>query len=172
MHHKSNPAKGVALVFLPVLLLIRSISLLAGPQPESNANMDRINAIVSELRNQLQMPQEIQVAIVAENDLMVSVELVAAKPEDTGVFVMCFDEQFLARLDEVELKAAIAHELGHVWIFSHHPYLQNEALANQIAMRVVSRESLKKVYTKLWAHLGISKNLDELLGADDTAPRQ
>ena len=139
----------------------------AGAQPESNANLERINAIVNELRNQLQMPQAIEAAIVPENDLMVSVEHVSAKAVETGTFIMCFDEHFLARLDDEELKAAIAHELGHVWIFSHHPYLQTEALANQVAMRVVSRESLIKVYTKLWAHLGVSKNLDELLGADD-----
>jgi Zn-dependent protease with chaperone function len=156
----------VVLLFLSLLLFIRSVFLVAGPHPESNANLDRINTIVSELRNRLEMPQAIQAAIVAENDLMISVEHVSAKAEDAGTFIMCFDEHFLARLDEEELKAAIAHELGHVWIFSHHPYLQTEALANQIAMRVVSRQSLIKVYSKLWAHLGVSRNLDELLGAD------
>ena len=33
---------------------------------------------------------------------------------------------------------------------THHPYLQTEQLANQIAMRVVSRESLDSVYGKVW----------------------
>ena len=44
----------------------------------------------------------------------------------------------------------IAHELGHVWIYTHHPYLQTEQLANQIALKVVSRESLDSVYGKVW----------------------
>ena len=48
----------------------------------------------------------------------------------------------------------MAHELGHVWVFTHHPYLQTEKLANQIAMRVVTRDSLVNVYHKLWEHGG------------------
>ena len=99
---------------------------------------------------------------------MVSVERVS----DVGMFVMCFDERFLADLDSDELRAAIAHELGHVWIFSHHPYLQTEALANEVAMRAVTRESLEKVYKKLWTHLGTSGNLDELLGPDVVQARR
>jgi hypothetical protein len=155
----------VVLFFLHVLILIRSNCLLAGARPESNPNLQRIDAIVNELRNQLQMPQTIQVVIAAANDLMVSVEHAPAKADGPGVFILCFDEHFLAALDEEELRAAIAHELGHVWIFSHHPYLQTEALANKVAIRVVSRESLRKIYTKLWAHLGVHGNLADFLGA-------
>jgi hypothetical protein len=105
------------------------------------------------------MSQNVDVRVEA-NDRMVSVERVG----NLGVFVMCFDEQFLAELDNDELKAAIAHELGHIWIFSHHPYLQTEALANEIALKVVTRENLEKVYKKLWTHLGTAGNLDDLLG--------
>ncbi|HET9131674.1 MAG TPA: hypothetical protein VFO86_12030, partial [Terriglobia bacterium] len=46
----------------------------------------------------------------------------------------------------------------------HHPYLQTEALANDIALRVVDRETMKKVYSKLWAYTGTAGNIDELLG--------
>jgi hypothetical protein len=49
-----------------------------------------------------------------------------------------------------ELSASIGHELGHVWIFTHHPYLQTELLANQVALRVVSREDLERIYEKIW----------------------
>jgi hypothetical protein len=161
---KSTLTATVVLLFLPGLLLIRVAGMLAGGHPSSDSNLERINAIVNELRAQLQMEQEIQVTITAANARMVSVEHTAGKRGETGVFVMCFDEHFLASLDADELKAAIAHELGHVWIFSHHPYLQTEALANQIALRVVSRESLEKIYHKLWAHLGLSGNLEEFLG--------
>ena len=150
------------------LLLIRVAGLLATAQPASDPNLDRINAIVNELRAQLQMDQEVQVTITAVNARMVSVEHTAGKRGEIGVFLMCFDEHFLAGLDPDELKAAIAHELGHVWIFSHHPYLQTEALANQIALRVVSRESLEKIYHKLWAHLGVSGKLDDFLGLPPT----
>jgi hypothetical protein len=79
---------------------------------------------------------------------------------------MILDESFLSTLDEEELRAAIAHELGHVWIFSHHPYLHTERLANEIAIRVVSRESLKKLYTKLWGHIGVRGSIEEFLPPD------
>jgi hypothetical protein len=58
----------------------------------------------------------------------------------------------------------VAHELGHVWVFTHHPYLQTERLANQIAMRVVSRGSLAGVYRKLWERGGVKGDLQAFLG--------
>jgi predicted Zn-dependent protease len=97
---------------------------------------------------------------VPVNGLMVSVERTPA------AFIIAFDASFLASLDEEEVKAAVAHELGHVWIYSHHPYLQTEALANEIAMRVVTRDSLKRIYHKLWSHLGQARNIEEFLGAE------
>ena len=72
---------------------------------------------------------------------------------------------FSARLDDNELSASIAHELGHVWIFTHHPYLQTELLANQIALRVVTRENLEKIYEKVWKDKG-KGDLKEFLGED------
>ena len=162
----SNFLAAVVLQFLFAFLIISSGCFLASPLPASDPNVERINAIVSELRTELGMPHQIQITIVPVNDRMVSIEHISGKPGDVEGFIMCFDENFLASLDEEELRAAVAHELGHVWIFSHHPYLQTEALANEIAMRVVSRESLKKIYNKLWAHVGVHGNLDEFLGAE------
>ena len=175
LFHNTEPSKkksnllsaGVVLQFLSVVLLIRAGCLLAGPQPASDPDVERINALVGELRTQLGMPHQVQVTIAAVNNRMVSVEHISGEPGNVEGFVMCFDENFLASLDEEELRAAVAHELGHVWIFSHHPYLQTEALANEVAMRVVSRESLKKIYNKLWAHIGVRGNLDEFLGAEN-----
>jgi hypothetical protein len=163
---RSNLQATVVILYLPVILLIRFGCLLAGPHSASDLSVERINAIVDEFRDQLQMKQAIQVTIVPVNNRMVSVEHIAGKAGEIGSFTMRFDENFLASLDEDELRAAIAHELGHVWIFSHHPYLQTEALANEIAMRVVSRDSLKKIYNKLWTHLGVSGSLDEFLGSE------
>jgi len=110
------------------------------------------------------MPQHIQISIVPSEEKMVSVQRVGATGGADAVFMIQLDQSFLHGLNDEELRAAIAHELGHVWISCHHPYLQTKALANEIAMKVVSRDSLKKVYEKLWLHLGTSGDLEQLLG--------
>jgi hypothetical protein len=51
-----------------------------------------------------------------------------------------------------------------VWIYTHYPYRQSERLANDIAMRVVSRSAFEPVYEKLWARTGIKGNLIEFIG--------
>jgi hypothetical protein len=43
--------------------------------------------------------------------------------------------------------------------FTHHPYLQTEELANEVALRVVSRESLDEVYEKVWKRTGTKGDL-------------
>ncbi|MNC89431.1 hypothetical protein D3C83_53670 [compost metagenome] len=68
-----------------------------------------------------------------------------------------------------ELEAILAHELGHIWIFTHHPYLQTEALANRIAMRIVTRESLVTVYEKVWKRRGTKGDLGGFLGLSASA---
>jgi hypothetical protein len=65
---------------------------------------------------------------------------------------------------EDEVTAAIAHESAMSGFSLIIPYLQTEALANDIALRVVDRETMKKVYSKLWAHTGTAGNIEELLG--------
>ena len=63
-----------------------------------------------------------------------------------GTFRLSLERSFLEQLTPVELKAVIAHSVGHVWIYTHHPYLQTEQLANQIALRAVSpREPRQRV---------------------------
>src|SRR5262245_49653478 len=109
------------------------------------------------------MPQHVQISIVSTDERMVSVQRIRESAGADQIFIIRFDQSFLDGLSDEELEAAIAHELGHVWISSHHPYLQTEALANEIAMRVVSRDSMKKVYAKLWLHLGTSGDFEKLL---------
>jgi hypothetical protein len=58
--------------------------------------------------------------------------------------------------------------MGHVWIFTHHPYLQTEQLANRIAMRLVSRENLQQVYEKVWKN-GAKGDLGRFLGVSTSA---
>jgi predicted Zn-dependent protease len=93
---------------------------------------------------------------------MMSVEA----PTDTRkTFLLSVEASFLDALNDDELEAAVAHELGHVWIFTHHPFLQTEELANEIAMRAVKRESLERVYAKVWERGGTKGDLARFLGA-------
>jgi len=128
---------------------------------DRRSSSDRLEEIVRSLCARLQIRDDVSVRIDERNDKMVSSEPIAGQAHR---YRISFDREFLDMLDEDEIQAAIAHELGHVWIFSHHPFLQTEGLANEIAMRVTPRNLLEKVYIKLWSHSGVTGNLDELLG--------
>jgi hypothetical protein len=150
-------------ILVPLLLLLSGSKLFGNHKLEAKRTTNRIRAIVERFRQELSIRERVFVSVVAKNDKLVSVERIK---ERRGGFVLSFDETFLIGLDDNELSASIAHELGHVWIFTHHPYLQTELLANQIAMKVVSRENLEKIYEKIWKNQG--KGIKEFLG-DDTA---
>ena len=159
----STPLSRVVHRFLPLLLFFVSGSSLA-KQKATTDDHKRLYAMLSGLQARLQMPQHIDLAIVPLERRMVSVQRFR-EADGSERFMISLDQEFFDSLSHEELKAAIAHELGHVWIYSHHPYLQTEALANEIAMRAVSRESMKRIYAKLWVHLGTTGDLDELLGS-------
>ena len=150
------------LLVLVMALLVPSSASFAGDTPEAPAQR-KVQDIVASLRDRLALPAPVVVAIEASNTLMLSVEAPAAKGSP---FTLAVDGPFLETLTDAELEAAVAHELGHVWVFTHHPYLQTEELANQIAMRVVTRESLQHVYEKMWKQNGTKGNLLEFLGPD------
>jgi hypothetical protein len=139
------------------VFLLASTSARANERPD--AMLIRLQAIVDALRTELKIPQEVTLELVSENPLIASVE--PAKKGDG--FVLALERGFAGRLSDDELKSVIAHELGHVWIFTHHPYLQTEQLANRIAMRLVSRESLERVYDKVWKD-GAKGDLGRFLG--------
>lgn len=134
----------------------------AGAEPVHSTRRDPkgIQEIVDDFMARLTLPQKVAVSVVPENPLMLSVEF---DDSDTG-FLLSLDEGFLDGLTDDELHAAIAHELGHVWIFTHHPYLQTEALANQIAERLVPRDNLVQVYEKVWNRLGTKGDLARFVG--------
>jgi len=131
----------------------------------SGGNAGHLAQIVQELCARLKLKDHVEVHIDEENSKMVSSEPL---PDSISGYRISFDRGFLESLSDDEISAAIAHELGHVWIFTHHPFLQTEALANDIALRVVDRETMKKVYSKLWAHTGTAGNIEELLGPSYT----
>jgi hypothetical protein len=122
----------------------------------------RAQELVNEFRSQLSITPGIRIALVAHHPLVFSVE-----PADATKtrFVLSMEIGFLLMLDEDEMSAALAHELGHVWIFTHHPFLHTERLANNIGQRVVKRHSFEKLYQKLWAYEGTSGvAMEQLLG--------
>lgn len=99
------------------------------------------------MRTRLGVDRAVTVVLVDENPFLVSVEAPAQKDQP---FVARIEARLLPLLSADELEAVLAHELGHVWIFTHHPYLQTELLANQVAMRAVGRDALARVYQKVW----------------------
>ena len=131
---------------LVILALFTAGSFAAEPAAPANALEAKLQVLVNDLRSRLSLSVPVVVSVVPKNSLMMSVE---APENRDGVFSLMIDAAFLDTLSDAELEAGIAHELGHVWIFTHHPYLQTEELANQIAMRAVSRESLQSVYVKV-----------------------
>ena len=130
---------------------------------EREALQAALQNVIDELTGRLKLPAQVTATLVPANPLLVSVEPGA----DRTSFVMSFEAGFLQGLTTDELRAIVAHELGHVWIFTHHPYLQTERLANNVALRVVSRQSLEQVYSKVWAHGGEKGDMARFLPAPE-----
>ena len=149
------------LILVPTLLLPRKVSakkLSASEGREGPAAREavavretQIQALVDGLKVRMSIPDTVVVSIVEHNQLVVSVE--RAK-DGAGAFSLSIDRDFLNGLTRDEIDAVIAHELGHVWIFTHHPFLHTEELANRIAMQVVPQDTLAAVYEKVWKRVG------------------
>ena len=156
---------------LGVVLLLWLLPLRLEFLPEASTNLiSRGNSpaeivvlqdVTDNLRSRLQITERVHVELVEHNPLVMSVETLAGR---TGPFVITVDRDFIHELNSSEAEAAIAHELGHVWIYTHEPYVQTERLANDIAMRVIDRSAFVPVYDKVWARTGIRGNLIEFLG--------
>jgi hypothetical protein len=157
--HQSSHRCFLAFVCLPVIVF----GIAARMEASEKVSRVALQELVDGLKIEFGIDAVVSAAIVTNNSLLVSVQPVEGNP---GTFRLEFDERFLPSLDQDELKAAIAHELGHVWIYTHHPYLQTERLANTVAMRVVPRASLERVYSKVWAHQGSKGDLTRFLGPE------
>lgn len=160
MHSTPVHRFGISLAWISaLLLLVGATTSYADYVPRNDPK--RLQVVVDDLARRLALEATITATIVQSNALLVSVE-----PEDgrADTFRLSFEDSFLDGLDDEGLRAVVAHELGHVWIFTHHPYLQTESLANSVAMRVVSRESLEKVYDKVWERRGTKGTIARFLG--------
>jgi hypothetical protein len=163
LHSRFRP--GSILAFCLLLLLFPghvAVTRAAGPERviPNGRDQQRIQEIVNEFMARLTMTQKVAVTVVPKNPLMVSVEFTDV---ESG-FLLTVEEDFIGDLTQEELEAAVAHELGHVWIFTHHPFLQTEVLANQIAQRLVPRSSLVQVYEKVWKRQGTKGDLTRFVG--------
>jgi hypothetical protein len=122
----------------------------------------RAQRLVDELRTSLPIHEEVRLAVVIYHPLVFSVEPVDNRK---NVFVLSMELGFLAMLSDDELRAALAHELGHVWIFTHHPFLQTERRANEIGQQVVNRDDFERLYSKLWMYEGTpGAPMEQVLG--------
>ena len=151
------------LLLLPFGVAVVALAASTTASAERETASERLQRVVNRLRGDLAIGDSVTATIVPSNPLLVSVA-----PADPAVgnktFLMSFEEGFLEGLQDDELQAIVAHELGHVWIFTHHPYLQTERLANTVAMRAVTRTSLERVYAKVWARQGTKGDLAHFLG--------
>ena len=161
-----RPSACVGVVLITLSLAIPGV-FAAERAGTSVTTKKKLQLLVKQLKTRLSIPAVVSVSIVTRNPLMMSIE---APKDQKGVFLLAIDANFLQTLTDDELEAAIAHELGHVWVFTHHPYLQTEELANQIAMRAVSRTSLERVYAKVWERGGTKGDLARFLGSSPSAP--
>jgi Peptidase family M48 len=155
------------LILIPTLLPRKvSAKKLSGEAREGPTGREslvvretQIQELVDKLKIRMSIPDTVVVSIVEHNQLVVSVE--RAKERASG-FSLAIDRDFLDGLTTDEIDAVIAHELGHVWIFTHHPFLHTEELANQIATQVVSQDTLAAVYDKVWKRVGRKGDLTYL----------
>jgi hypothetical protein len=136
-------------------------------QESSAVAQRRVQVVADDFKVRLGLSQSVDVVVVPANTLLLSVEPV----ENSSLrrFDLRVEEDFVGLLSDEELSAAVAHELGHVWIFTHHPFLHTEQLANDIAMRLVTRESLALLYEKVWKEKGTKGDLANYLGPQSRA---
>jgi len=132
-------------ICLPFFLALTAAAAQSAQAPQPD-EAQTIQAIADEFAARLEIAAQVSVQVVDQDKRLVSVR---RSQERKDLFLLCFDHNFLTALSDEEMRAAIAHEFGHIWIFTHHPFLQTEALANRTAMQLVSQESLEKIYEKV-----------------------
>src|SRR5262249_7271012 len=162
-HSLVTPAQRIIVLILMIFgVLFLAVPVANDPSRIAVVRGKRAQELVDQLRASLSIERDVTVVVVPYHPLVFSVE-----PTDRTKkhFLLSMELGFLMMLRDDELRASLAHELGHVWIYTHHPYLQTERLANEVGLRVVPREAFESVYTKLWSYEGTTGvPLDQLLG--------
>jgi len=144
-------------VFLPAA--VAAARTIPPDARQARARASRVQAIVDQFKARLGMPDAIVVDVVSKDPLIASI---GRRPDHPEVFRLSLEAGFVDSLSDDELRAVVAHELGHVWIFTHHPFLQTEELANRVALRLIDRGELSRVYEKVWKRTGIEGHLTYL----------
>ena len=129
---------------------------------EKDPATQALQRVVDALRERMGIVEPVEVTLVERDERTVSVR----RSSGRGGFALSAERRFITALPGDQAEAALAHELGHVWIYTHHPYLQTEQLANRVAMRVVSRDRLVEVYRVLWGPDAIHGSLEAFLGVE------
>lgn len=145
---------------LAIALVTHASAARAQDVSRSEADSQRLQRLVDELRGRMGVIASVTVTMVERDERTLSVR----RAGRSGEFALSVERGFIAGLPAGQVEAALAHELGHVWIHTHHPYLQTEQLANQVAMRVVSRDQLVEVYRSLWGAQTVHGSLEAFLG--------
>ena len=160
-------ARGILACTVVVCLLGFDREVQAQDASSDSPQLPRVQRLSDQLRARLNIAESVQVTILPVNPLLMSVE-----PVENGArrsFQLKVEEAFVRALNDDELAAAVAHELGHVWIFTHHPFLHTEQLANDIAMRLVSRDALEQLYQQVWSRRGTKGDLARFFGSQPQA---
>lgn len=149
LHSRHGRIRASVLTLVAVLLAVPTDA--DSPEAAVFAQLDRTQRAVDSLQARLGLGGQVVAELVPRHPLLVAV---SPCRQNQGTFRLKLEAGFVGGLTDEELDAVVAHELGHVWIFKHHPYLQTEQLANKVAMRVVTREALDRVYEKVEARGG------------------
>lgn len=158
-----NPVGVVLLLWLAPLRLefLPAASEVWASPDGARLEIAILQEVTDDLRARLQITQPVQIELVDHNPLVMSVETLGGR---VGPFAISVDRDFIRGLSATEAEAAIAHELGHVWIYTHEPYVQTERMANDVAMRVINRSAFEPVYEKVWQRTGVRGNLIDFIG--------
>ena len=125
--------------------------------------------LTDDLRARLEIGERVHVTLVDHNPLVMSVETLAGR---TGPFVISVDREFIHELSQTRIGSrACPRAWARVDLHPRSRIVQTERLANDIAMRVVSRSAFEPVYEKVWARTGIKGNLIEFIGPPSQTER-
>src|SRR5688572_2916144 len=105
--------------YLGAVLLLSVLPLRLGDVPDLPARVSArgvegaevvvLQDLTDDLRTRLQITEQVHVALVEHNPLVMSVETLSGR---TGPFMITIDRDFINQLTREEAEAAIAHELG------------------------------------------------------------